>query len=462
MEAPLVLVADAEGAYEELLRALRGAGYAAEGCTTPARFKRVARERDVACLVCDPDGAGFDPFAEIAALAIKPALILVQGFGSVEDAVEAVQRGAFDYLLKPVADEQILVSVSRAIEQTRLRAENARLKVELHGRFELGNVVSRDAKMQRILQTVDALSDTRATILIEGESGTGKTLLARTIHERSLRAQAPFVEVNCGALPEGLLESELFGHVRGAFTGAMRDKPGKFEAADGGTIFLDEIGAASADMQVKLLRVIQDRAFERVGDTRTKTVDVRIVAATNVKLADAVADGRFREDLYYRLRVVTFELPPLRERLSDVPLLAERFLERFAREHARARKHLSPEAVSALAAHAWPGNVRELEHSLERAVLLAPHDAIIPADLGLAPHSAKSPSLEPSGPLPELAPGTTLREALEAPEREIIRQALQLCRGNRKETARMLDVNRTTLFNKMKKHNLMEFPARSE
>jgi two-component system response regulator AtoC len=469
-----VLVVDAEASARELSLALRAAGYAAEVSSGGARARRLLREHDVAVLLCDPEAAGFDPFEEALALADPPALVQLAGFGSVEDAVAAMRRGAFDYLCKPVSEEQVLVSVSRAIGQRRLRAENRHLKERLSDRFELGNVVSRDPRLQRILQAVEALADTRATILIEGESGTGKTLLARTIHQRSTRARGPFVEVNCGALPGGLLESELFGHARGAFTGAVRDKLGKFEAADGGTIFLDEIGTASPELQVKLLRVLQDRVLERVGETKTRTIDARVIAATNTNLEKAVFEGLFRQDLYYRLRVVALEVPPLRERPGDVPLLTERFLARFAEEHGRGAKSLDEEALGALVAYRWPGNVRELEHCLERAVLLTRGDTIRTEDLAL-PAARAVPVLEPGAPLPSSgAPGasdapvaevlsvTTLRQALEGPEREIIHRALLQCGGNRKETARLLDVNRTTLFNKMRKYKLMEFPLRSE
>jgi DNA-binding NtrC family response regulator len=476
-----VLVVDGEENAQALSEALRAAGYSVESATGSPRVRRLLREREFGVVVCDAEAAGVDPIAAFAGLDRAPAWIQLSGFGSVEDAVEAVRRGASDYLCKPCTDEQILVAVARALEQRALRDENKVLKERLDERFELGNVLSRDEKVHKILQSVEAVADTRATILIEGESGTGKTLLARTIHQRSARRAGPFVEVNCGALPDNLLESELFGHARGAFTGAVREKAGKFEAADGGTIFLDEIGTATPDLQIKLLRILQDRAFERVGETRTRTTDARVIAATNERLEEAVRAGRFREDLYWRLRVIAFEIPPLRERPADVPLLAARFVERFAREHARGAKVLAPDALARLVAHRWPGNVRELEHCLERAVLLSTGDTIGAGDLGL---SDLGRGISPTAPLragggagtadgtgsagtgaretgsdarlAAFVPGVPLREALEAPERAIIEAALMHCDGNRKETARLLDVNRTTLFNKMKKYKLME------
>ncbi len=454
-----VLVVDGEESALALTTALRAAGYAVESATHVQRLRRLLREREFGVVVCDPEAAGVDLIAACASLDTPPPWIQLSGFGSVEDAVEAVRRGAADYLCKPCSEEQVLVAVARALEQRALRDENKTLKERLDQRFEMGNVLSRDEKMHKVLLSIEAVADTRATILIEGESGTGKTLIARTIHQRSSRRTGPFIEVNCGALPDSLLESELFGHARGAFTGAVREKAGKFEAADGGTIFLDEIGTASGDLQVKLLRVLQDRAFERVGDTKTRTSDVRVIAATNVRLEEAVRAARFREDLYWRLRVIAFEIPPLRERPTDVPLLAARFVEKYAVEHARGDKRLSSAALARLVAHTWPGNVRELEHCLERAVLLSSAPEIEPADLGLA---STEPASQPSERTFTWQPGQTLHDALEVPEREILLGALIHCRGNRKETARMLDVNRTTLFNKMKKHNLMEFKPRAE
>jgi DNA-binding NtrC family response regulator len=413
--------------------------------------------RDAAAiLVADPD---------------VPALVLLSGFGSVEDEVAALRSGAFDFLTKPIDEEQLVLVVARAIEARGLARENARLRADLSERHAFGSVVTRDPAMRRVLEVAESLAGTRATILIEGESGTGKTMLARAIHEHAART-APFVEVTCGALPSSLLESELFGHARGAFTGALRDRPGKFEAADGGTLFLDEIGNAPLDLQQKLLRVLQDKSFERLGETRTRTVDVRVIAATNEDLAAAVQAGRFREDLLWRVRVVALSMPPLRERRGDVPILAEHFLERFRAEHGRPGVELDPACLPLLAAQPWRGNVRELEHCLERAVLLARGPRIVPGDLGLASPAGGAGAVsvpgEPSAPARDLAlclralfggeRPPTLREALAIPEREIIRLALELHGGNRGETARTLNVNRSTLFNKMRKHGLMDTP----
>jgi len=457
--AGTVLVCDDDGSARELARLLKAAGHRAEAVTGGARLARALRAGTADVLLCDPTIAGLDVAGELGRLETPPAWIELAGFGSIEDAVEAVRRGAAECLQKPCEPEEVLLAVARALEARDLRAENRRLREDLAGRAEAGAIATRDPRMKQVLSTIDAVADTRATVLIEGESGTGKTLLARVLHQRSGRARGPFVEVNCGAIPPGLLESELFGASRGAFTGATKDRPGRFEAADGGTLFLDEIGTASPELQVKLLRVLQDRAFERVGETETRTADVRVVAATNVDLGRAVLDGRFREDLLWRLRVVSFVLPPLRERVADVPLLAERLLDRLAVEHGRPRRALSAAAISACAAHRWPGNVRELEHRLERAILLARGDQIEPSDLGEdfapgAPMPAPGPAL--------FQPGRSLKELLEAPEREILRLALEHCAGSRKDAANLLGIDRTTLFNKMRRHGLMAFPARPE
>jgi DNA-binding NtrC family response regulator len=422
---------------------------------------------DVIVAEAEPDG--MDLVQRCARAEPPPAVILLSTFGTIQEAVQALQRGAFDFIARPASAEQVALSVQRAREQLDLRAENLRLRRSVAERFQLGRFTTRDAHTRRVLELVESVAPTRATVLLQGESGTGKSLLARVLHERSDRSAGPFVVVNCGALPGPLLESELFGHVRGAFTGAQRDKPGRFEEADGGTLFLDEISTASPELQVKLLRAVQDRVIERLGSNEPVEVDVRFVFASNRDLAGEVALGRFREDLYWRIHVVALSLPPLRERSGDVALLAEGFLTRYAAEYKRPALRFHPSALAWLCKAPWPGNVRQLENTVERGVLLARGEEILPGDLDnelaaqlLAPAPQSQEAAAASyGPF---APGQTpppLREALAGPERSILLQALELCAWNRQATAAMLGINRTTLFNKMHKYELFALEAQA-
>ncbi len=407
--------------------------------------------------VCDSDLADWDPaFGErCRETKAEVPVLLVSGYGTIESAVEALRVGAFDYLGRPLVRDELLLSIDRALAQRSLLAENRNLRRALDRHRKLENIVGTSERMNRIFEVVEAVAPTRATVLITGESGTGKTRLARAVHELSPRHEGPFIEVNCGALPDSLLESELFGHAKGAFTGALRDKAGKFEDADGGTIFLDEIATASAALQIKLLRVIQDRIFERVGETRTRSVDTRIVLATNSDLLELTQKGEFREDLYYRINVVNVELPPLRDRHEDVPYLFDHFMTLFCDMHGKRLEGVDAGALDAILAHSWPGNIRELENATERAVVLARGPLIRIEDLPPA-LQRRAPRGEESR--FEVAPTTILplRQALEEPERRIIERALELNDWNRQRTADMLEVNRTTLFHKMKKYGLLE------
>lgn len=382
-------------------------------------------------------------------------VIVVTSYGTIQNAVEATKLGAFDYLTKPIVDDEIRTIVDKAVRQQALVAENFALKTQLDNRFGLDNIIGRDHRMQRVYDLVDAVADGRTTVLVVGESGTGKSMLARAIHRRSPRRDKPFVEISCGALPETLLESELFGHVKGSFTGAVSDKPGRFLAADAGTIFLDEINSAPLSMQVKLLRVLQERAFEPVGAHETRTVDVRSILATNVDLTTLVAEGTFRQDLYYRINVVTIQLPPLRTRSGDIPLLAESFLKRFSQELGRKIIGISESAMQRLVEYQWPGNVRELENAMERAVVLCRRPKIEVEDLPetmqdasrlIAASAIRTFDYE--------AAAMPLEKALEIPERRIIEAALRRNNWNRQATAGELEINRTTLYKKMRKHGL--------
>ena len=393
------------------------------------------------------DGDGFELLSHCRQTRPEMAVIMLTGYGSVESAVEAIRQGAFDFLTKPLIDEELDMAIHRALNQRQVLEENKTLKAQLDLRFGIENIVGHDHRMLRIYDMIDSVADTRATVLITGESGTGKSMIARAIHRRSGRRDKAFVEVACGALPETLLESELFGHVAGAFTGATGDKLGKFMQANGGTIFLDEIATASPGMQVKLLRVLQDLEFEQVGGTKTFKIDTRVILATNEDLSRAVAEGRFRQDLFYRINVINVEVPPLRERFSDIPLLAEHFLKEVCAESGKGVRTFSDEALAAMQRFRWPGNVRELQNVIERAVLLGKNSVIGLEDLPSAVVAAGPARVEPVG-------TRSLKEALESPERQIILDVLEANQWNRHATAEALGINRTTLYKKMKRLGL--------
>ncbi len=389
--------------------------------------------------------------------------LAITGYPTVEAAVQVIRSGAMDYLSKPMVDDELRIAVEKAIRQNVLLAENTNLRRQLDQRYGLDNIIGADPRMRRVYDIIEAVAPSKSTVLMTGESGTGKSLIARATHRNSPRADKPFVEVSCGSIPETLLESELFGHVKGAFTGAHVDKIGRFLAAHTGTLFLDEINSASPGMQLKLLRVLQDRRFEPVGSTETVEVDVRVILASNESLERLVAAGDFRQDLYYRINVVRIELPPLRDRIGDISTLADHFLETKAGEAGRQITGFETEAVEALRRYAWPGNVRELENVVERAVVLSRATIISLDDLPrhvidnstgeLLPQYARhagSGAWPTDGSLP-------LREALEEPERQIILAALEANDWNRQKTADLLEINRTTLYKKIKQYGLEEY-----
>ncbi len=361
-------------------------------------------------------------------------VILITAFATADNAIQAMKAGAYDYLMKPFKVDEIQVVVQKALEKRALVRENARLKEELGGRRSFAGLIGRAPAMQAVYQLIEKVAPTKSTVLVTGESGTGKELVARAIHGRSPRAAGPFVAVNCGAIPEGLMESELFGHNRGAFTGAHQDKPGLFEAGNGGTVFLDEIAELPVGLQVKLLRVLQDRRVKRVGGVREIDVDARVVAATNRDLEQAVADGQLREDLYYRLNVIQIRVPPLRDRQEDILLLAETFLSRFAAENGRAL-HFSKEAATAIFEHPFPGNVRELENLIERAGTLADGPEI---GIDALPASLRKPESSATQDICVPEEGLDLQARIDALERAYLEAALEATGGVKTEAAKRL------------------------
>jgi DNA-binding NtrC family response regulator len=440
-------------------RILRDAGYdvAAVGRLSEALHELENSEFDL--IVADlrlSDEEGWETLRGWRQRWPSTGVILVPGYGAIDAAVHAVKLGVLDYLPKPLRADHLRFVVQSALQE-RDRTRQARSLARQHDHaFNLHSVIGSTHQMQRVFDLIEAVAESTATVLIHGETGTGKSLIARVIHQLSPRRAAPFIEVSCGAIPETLLASELFGHTRGAFTGAVADKDGKFRAAQGGTILLDEISCAPPSLQMKLLRVLQERQFEPLGSNRTLTADVRVVLATNVALQKEVEAGRFRADLFYRINVVSVELPPLRERLADIPPLATHFLEHYAR---KSRKHLSgfsDEALEAMQRYYWPGNVRELANSIERAVVLTRRDQVLKSDLPPALVQAVDGDTHMHLPPGFTGAATTLKDALAEPERRILLAALRANNWNRLQTAEMLKINRTTLYKKMKRYGIEE------
>ena len=395
------------------------------------------------------DGDGIEILRHVKAGSPETAVIVMTAYGTTEAAVAAMKLGAHDYITKPFDVDELKIVVRGALEKQRLEEENRRLKSELRIRDGLDQIIGVSSAMSAVLDLVRSVASTNSTILIAGESGTGKELVARAVHALSPRRDAPFVSVNCGALPDSLLESELFGHMKGAFTDAHQNKKGLFEAAHRGTLFLDEVGETSPSMQVKLLRVLQERRVRRLGGNEEVEVDVRVISATNVPLETLIEEKRFREDLFYRLQVIPIRTPPLRERREDIPLLAEHFLERFSRDMQKSVVKITEEAMGILQRYSWPGNVRELENAIERAVALETTEAVLPERL---PEALRGPSRAPAQVV--LGPAFKLDEHLRAIEVESLRQALGQTAGDRAEAARILGISLRSLRYLIQKHGL--------
>lgn len=438
MSARVLVIEDEEKLRRVLELQLKGAGYDVEQARTAEDGVRMADTADL--ILTDlrlPGMNGLQLLAKLREQNLQTPVILMTAYGTVEMAVEAMKAGAADFLEKPFSLEHLLARMTKALEIRSLRDENRELRAELGARYEFDNLVGHSSAMQEIFATVDRVAPTRATVLLAGESGVGKDMIARAIHHHSPRRDKPFVKINCTAIPENLMESELFGYEKGAFTGANTSKPGKFEQADTGTVFLDEIGDVPSSVQVKLLRILQEREFERLGSNRTRQIDVRVIAATNVDLRAALEQGNFREDLYYRLNVVPLNVPPLREHKEDIPFLAEYFVKKLAKDLDSGVTSISDDAIRRLMQYHWPGNVRELQNVIERSIVLCSCETLEAGDikLDMAPR-ARAQSSELS--LPD---GMTLDEY----EQAIIRDALKRANGNKSQTARLLGLTRNAL-----------------
>jgi DNA-binding NtrC family response regulator len=455
-----VLIIDDESAIRESLETLlEFEGYSVDSAETGEQGLARLGERPFDLVLLDfalPDRNGLAILAEIRDRDPQMAVIMITAYGTVDNAVRAMQGGAANFIQKPWDNEKLLADVRAAVARRRAEEENEQLKRALKQRYNFENIIGKSEPMLRIFDLVSQVAPSRSTVLVQGESGTGKELIAKAIHANSPRKDRPFVPVNTGSMPADLLESTLFGHVKGAFTSAISSKKGLFEVADGGTIFLDEIGTMSLETQAKILRVLQDKKFMHLGGIHEIHVDVRVIAATNVDLKQLVRDGRFREDLFYRLNVITIDLPPLRNRTEDIPLLVTHFLRKFAAENNKSVRHVSPEALRPVMDYGWPGNVRELENVIERAVVLA-NNPVIGIDL-LPDHVVGRGS---AGKIFEHRPDASLFEIIEDCERRVILDMLEKCSWNQTEAAERFHIPLSTLNQKIKRLSI-EIKKRSK
>jgi two-component system response regulator PilR (NtrC family) len=446
-----VLIIDDEPVIQDVLRGLLTRdGYEVESASDAATARTVLEGSDrwdaVLLDVMLPDADGMDVLRWVHERHRDLAVVMITAYGTVENAVEAMKAGAFHYLRKPFKNDEVLLLVGQAVSTTRLRRENQDLRRALEDRHRFEKIIGKSHRMQEVFRFIEQVAASRSTVLIHGESGTGKELVAQAIHRRSTRAECPFLVVNSNSIPTELLESNLFGHVRGAFTGATSNKQGLMETAGGGTILFDEISTVAPEVQAKLLRVMQEKEFLPLGALESKSVDVRILAATNEDLKELVAAGRFREELYYRLNVISVTLPPLRERMEDIPILLEHFLARFNEENGKAVRGVTPEVLERFLAYSWPGNVRELENVVERGVVLARGDEIgaelLPRDLSTGSRLPEAAALPP---------GMEFYDAVARYERQLIENALRRSNGVQKQAAELLGLKPTTLNEKIKR-----------
>ena len=451
-----ILIVDDEKHYRVVLsEVLQEEGYASFTAASGMEALDLLKSQVIDLVLTDvkmPGMTGIDLLEKIKEITPDLPVIIMTAFGSVEKAVDAMHKGAYTFILKPFENETLIAHIAKSISMYRIVQENARLRDALQNRYHFGNIIGKSKPMQKLYEIIQKVAPTNASVLIEGESGTGKELVARSIHYNSPRKDNPLVAVNCAAFAESLLESELFGHEKGAFTGAAAMKKGRFEMADKGTLFLDEIGELPMPLQVKLLRVLQEKTIERVGGTTTIPVDFRLIAATNKVLEDEIAQKKFREDLYYRLNVVKAVIPPLRERQEDIPLLINHFIEKFTRESGAVSqvKGISRDAAQVLCDHPWNGNVRELENIIERSVILASNGLITPADLPPQIRETPGSTLDLEG-IPE---GVGLAETLAAVEKRMIQRAMQISGNVQTKAAQILGIGKSGLNQKLKKYNL--------
>ena len=448
-----ILVADDEEIIRDVLAdLLTSESYTVDLAKNGSQTLKMIRERDYGALLLDlimPDMDGLQVLEELQDFENRPEVIILTAYASLEKAIKATKLGAFNFIAKPFKNDELLLAVKNALEHRHLLEENQRLRNTLYERYSFHNIVGKGAGMKNVFDLISQTAPRRSTILIQGESGTGKELVAKAIHAYSDRAGEPFIALNCGNIPSELLESELFGHVRGAFTGATSTKRGLFEAANGGTLFLDEVTTISLEIQSKLLRVIQEKEFRRLGGLENIKVDVRIIAASNSDLYAAVQQRTFRDDLYYRLNVIAIKIPPLRERPEDIPLLTEHFIKKYSEENRRNNFEVDPAAMKILMDYQWPGNVRELENVIERAVVLAPGSRVTS---DLFPNNISMPPPEASF-LFNQEP-ISLKEKVGRYEKKLILAALEKTNWNQKKAAQLLSINATTLSEKLKRLNI--------